>query len=184
MACWTNKREILIETKGKTIPFFFHSRAAARRVLGVGPEAGSSLVELALLLPFLSLLLLGSIDLGRLAYMSIEVSNAARSGIQYGQQSSATSSDITGMQTAALNDAADLVGTNNGNLSATATYWCQCSDGSSVTADCGRAPICTGTHVVTYVKVTTAGTFKPWIAYPGIPSSLTLRGLAVMRAGQ
>ncbi|MGB0034295.1 MAG: TadE/TadG family type IV pilus assembly protein, partial [Candidatus Acidiferrales bacterium] len=148
------------------------------------PEAGSAVLELAFLLPLLMLMLVGTIDLGRLAYMSIEVSNAARAGVQYGQQSSDTSSDLAGMQTAATNDAPDLVGAANGNLTATATYWCQCSDGSSVTANCTTTPPCGGTHLLNYVKVTTSATYKPWIPYPGIPPSLTLNGKAVMRAGQ
>jgi Flp pilus assembly protein TadG len=149
-----------------------------------GREAGASLVELAFLLPMLSLLLVGTIDLGRLAYMSIEVSSAARAGVQYGQQNGATSADTAGMQTAAMNDAPDLAGTNNGALSATATYWCQCADGSSVTQGCSIVPPCTASHLVNYVKVTTSATFKPWFPYPGIPSSLNLSGKAVMRAGQ
>jgi Flp pilus assembly protein TadG len=147
-------------------------------------ESGDSLVEVALLLPVLTMLLVGTIDLGRLAYMSIEVSNAARAGVQYGQQNSSTWSDVNGMQTAATNDAADLVGATNGSLSATATYWCQCSDGTSVTQSCSpSAPSCSSTHLVNYVKVVATATYKPWFPCPGIPSSTTLSSQAVMRAG-
>ncbi|HTS10964.1 MAG TPA: TadE/TadG family type IV pilus assembly protein [Candidatus Limnocylindrales bacterium] len=148
-------------------------------------ERGGSLVEVAMLLPILTLLLLGTIDLGRLAYMSIEVSNAARAGVQYGQQNSSTWADVQGMQTAAANDAPDLVGAGNGNLTITATYWCQCADGSAVTASCSpNAPSCTGTHLVNYVKVVSTATYKPWFSCAGIPSTTTLNGQAVMRAGQ
>lgn len=148
-------------------------------------ESGDSLVELALLLPILTMLLLGTVDLGRLAYVSIELSNAARAGVQYGQQNSTTSSDLTGMQTAATNDATDLVGANKGNLTAVASYWCQCSDGSSVTPNCSpSAPACATTHSVNYVKVVTTATYKPWFPCPGIPSSTNFSSQAVMRAGQ
>jgi len=140
-------------------------------------------VELGFLLPVLSLLLLGTIDLGRFAYMSIEVSSAARAGVQYGQQSGTTSTNIAAMQTAATNDAPDLVGAANGNLAATASHWCQCSDGTGVSASCAAPPSCASTHLVHYVKVVTSATYKPWFAYPGIPSTTTLNGQAVMRSG-
>ncbi|HKN60040.1 MAG TPA: TadE/TadG family type IV pilus assembly protein [Candidatus Acidoferrales bacterium] len=161
------------------------SLAAALRCLPTRSESGDSLVEMALLLPILTMLLLGTVDLGRLAYMSIEVSNAARAGVQYGQQNPTTWADVTGMQTAATNDATDLAGANNGNLTAVATYWCQCSDGSGVVASCSpSATSCAGTHHVNYVKVVTTATYKPWFSCPGIPSSTTLTAQAVMRAGQ
>jgi Flp pilus assembly protein TadG len=148
-------------------------------------ESGDSLVEMALLLPILTMLLLGTVDLGRLSYMSIEVSNAARAGVQYGQQNPTTWADVTGMQTAATNDATDLVGATQGNLTAVATYWCQCSDGTSVTPNCfPGTPSCATTHRVDYVKVVTTATYKPWFPCPGIPSSTNLTSQAVMRAGQ
>lgn len=148
-------------------------------------ESGDSLVELALLLPILTMLLVGTVDLGRFAYMSIEVANAARAGVQYGQQSSSTWSDTSGMQTAATNDAPDLVGANKGNLTAVATYWCQCSDGTTVTPNCfPGTPSCATTHRVNYVKVVTTATYTAWFACPGIPSTTTLTSQAVMRAGQ
>lgn len=158
--------------------------AAAVRRFSARSEAGDSLVEMALLLPVLTMLLLGTVDLGRLAYMSIEVSNAARAGVQYGQQNATTWADITGMQTAAANDATDLVGATNGNLTAVASYWCQCSNGSNVTQNCSAAPSCSTTHQVNYVKVVATATYKPWFSCPGIPSSTTLTSQAVMRAGQ
>jgi Flp pilus assembly protein TadG len=147
-------------------------------------DLGASLVELALLLPILSAALVGVIDLGRFAYMSVEVSSAARAGAQYGRQNETTAANTAAMQTAATNDAPDLVGASNGNLAATATYWCQCSDGSGVSASCAAPPSCTATHLVYYVKVVTTATYKPWFVCPGIPSSAGLNGQAIMRVGQ
>jgi Flp pilus assembly protein TadG len=151
----------------------------------MGREDGNSLVEVALLLPILTMLLVGTVDLGRMAYMSIEVSNASRAGVQYGQQNSTTWADVAGMETAATNDATDLVGANNGDLTAVATYWCQCSDGSSVTPNCfPGTPSCAITHRVNYVKVVTTATYTSWFRCPGIPSSTNLTSQAVMRAAQ
>jgi Flp pilus assembly protein TadG len=146
-------------------------------------ETGASLVELGFLLPVLSLMLLGTVDLGRFTYVSIEVASAARAGVQYGQQSGTTSTDVTGMQTAAKNDAPDLVGAANGNLAATGSFWCQCSDGTGVSASCASRPSCSSTHLVQYVKVIASATYKPWFAYPGVPATSTVSGQAVMRAG-
>lgn len=161
------------------------SQVAPRVRLAVRSDAGDSLVELAFLLPILTMLLVGTVDMGRLAYMSIEVSNAARAGVQYGQQNSSTWSDTTGMQTAATNDAPDLVGASNGNLTAVASYWCQCADGTNVMPSCSPGPTtCTATHRVNYVKVVASATYKAWFPCPGLPSTTTLTSQAVMRAGQ
>lgn len=54
-----------------------HSRARRRK-------AGQAIVETALLFPILCLLVLGSTDLGRVFYYSIEVTNAAREGARFG----------------------------------------------------------------------------------------------------
>lgn len=48
---------------------------------------------MALLTPLLLTLLIGIIELGRYAYLSILVGNAARAGAAYGAQSLAQSSD-------------------------------------------------------------------------------------------
>lgn len=47
-------------------------------------ERGQDLVEFALLLPVLLLLILGALDLGRMFFASISITNAAREGARYG----------------------------------------------------------------------------------------------------
>ena len=58
-------------------------------------RAGQSLVELALAFPVLLLLLLGTIDLGRVFFDYIEIRNAAREGAGYGAHFPADSTGIT-----------------------------------------------------------------------------------------
>lgn len=160
-------------------------RGTPSRTLGTNDwEAGQALVEFILAVPLLLLLVAGVVDLGRLVYMSVGVANAAHAGAQYGCQNRAAAGDIGGMQTAAANDAPDLVGAGNGNLTTTAGSYCQCSDGSSPNSSCTAPPACTGTHLVEFVSVTTAGTYTPWFPYPGVPASVTLHGSAVMQVGQ
>jgi len=153
-----------------------HSKAL-RAVAGelIFITKGASLVEFGLLLPLLCLLLIGVIDFGRAYYLDIEVSNAAHAGALYGTQNS---TDITGMQNAATGDAQDVTG-----MTATATYGCECSDGSSVTPLCSSQPTC-GVNAVNYVQVTTSATYHPLFPWPGIPSSVSLQGSAKLRAGQ
>ena len=56
---------------------------ALRRVLRPG-ESGGALVETALTMPLLVILVLGAVELARVAYAAIEVSNAARAAVSYG----------------------------------------------------------------------------------------------------
>ena len=134
---------------------------------------GSSLVELALLTPLFVLLLAGSVDLGRACYAAIEVSAAANAGAQYGVQNP---TDTVGMQKAAL-----LNGANLNGLSTSASWGCECSDGSGASASCTSTPTCSA-NVVKYVLVKTSMTYQPTIGFPGIPSGLGLKGTSRMRA--
>src|SRR5580704_13108987 len=72
--------------------------ARSHRSVSRARECGQSLIELAFVIPFL--LLVGIIEIGRFAFYSIVVANAARAGAQYGAQSLATAADTTGISTA------------------------------------------------------------------------------------
>ena len=134
---------------------------------------------MALVLPVLFLLLMGVVDFGRAYYLAIEVSQAAHTSALYGSQNP---SDITGMQNAAVADAPDVP--NFTASSVVATSGCECSDGSSPVANCATNPSCGGMITVSYVQVNTSVSYSALFPYPGIPSPLTLRGSARMRAGQ
>jgi hypothetical protein len=108
----------------------------------------------------------------RVYYTTIELNNAARAGVQYGLHSPANASNLQGMQQAALNDGSDISG-----MTAVATEYCECSDGSSVS--CGTAGACSDERV--YVEVDTAATFYTLTDWPGIPRSIALSGKAIMR---
>ena len=148
-------------------------RIRARQLRGDG---GQSLLEFAVIVPVLMLLLVSVIELGRLAYLSILVSNAAHAGVQYGAQNLAYAADNNGMQNAALSDGQNIAG-----LTAVATHYCSCADGSS--SDCQPGD-CVGSHRLVYVQVNTTGQFQPLLNYPGVPSSYTLNSQAVMRVAQ
>jgi len=141
-------------------------------------ERGSSLVEFALIIPVLSLLLLGAIDFGRAYYLGIEVSNAARAGAQYG---AGNPTDTAGMQTAANKDAPDVSG--GLTFSPTPAWGCECSDGTSQQASCAPVPTCVN-NVVKYVQVNTSATYTTLIPWPFIPSSIPMSGQATIRVAQ
>lgn len=173
-----------------------------RRLSG---EGGGALVETALMVPLLVLMLIGSAELGRIAYASIEVSNAARAGAAFGGQSVVTTTETpitqANIEQAAVDDAADFV---SGTLHATANIYCVClttnaSTGvvsstsqilctSSTATSSTYCPTSTAAHVQTtiihYVKVNTTATIKPMFNYPGLPTSYTLNGYSEMRTVQ
>ena len=138
-----------------------------------GAAAGQSVVELAMAIPILLLLLLAAVEMGRVYYAYLTADDAARAGVEYGAQNLATASDLTGMQNTALNDAKDVHG-----LSATATQWCECGNGTKMA--CGDAMCSSGTESV-YVQVDTQLQFHTLLNYPGMASSLNIAGHAVRR---
>jgi Flp pilus assembly protein TadG len=141
-----------------------------------GGGGGQSLVELALVLPLLLLLLVGTIEIGRFAYYSILVSNAARAGAQYGAQSLVTAADTTGITNAAQNDGLP-------SLSVTPSQLCGCT-GATLGA-CGTIPpVCVPNHPLVYVQVTASGTFSSLFSYPGLPATFAITSTEKMRVAQ
>lgn len=150
---------------------------SVRRLRGLGrADGGSAIAELALIAPLLVLLVIGLIELGRFAQYSILVANAARAGVQYGAQNLETAADLSGMQTAAQND-----GQNVSGLSATATQFCRCADGSASTC---LPTDCSTSHRLVFVRVDTTGTFQSILHFPYVPTSQTITSRAAMRVAQ
>jgi hypothetical protein len=118
------------------------------------------------------LFLLAVADFGRVFFVAIALNNAARAGTQYGIQSPANAADVSGMAQAAQSDASNIPG-----VTATASEYCECPDGS--TQACDSSPSCSDLRV--YVEVDTSGSFQTLLNYPGIPSSFALTGKSVMR---
>jgi Flp pilus assembly protein TadG len=163
-----------------------------RHLRHLGQDKGQAFVELALTLPVLILLTLGAAEIGRLAYASIEVSNAARAGVAYGAQSHFTAADngsTGGIVQAANQDAPDVPG-----MTVTATNACSCESTAGVMT---AAPSCAPTdinttagscpspsRIVVFVQVTTTAKVNTVFHFPGIPNTVTLQGYASMRTEQ
>lgn len=103
-------------------------------------KSGQALVEVALLTPFLLLLLLGVIEMGRYMYLGILVGNAARAGAAYGSQGTPQSVDTANICNAASYDfqgnATACSGTQSsgprGTIAVTSSTSCGCDSGGSV----------------------------------------------------
>jgi Flp pilus assembly protein TadG len=139
-------------------------------------KRGQSAVELAFAVPVLVLLLVVGSDYSRIFYVSVGVNSAARAGAQYGSQTVITAADSTGMIAAAKTDGANLA-----NLTATAS---QCTCASSTTVTACPTSYCTNAPQGTFVEVDTQSVFKTILNYPGIPTSTTLSGKAIMQVQQ
>jgi len=144
-------------------------------------ERGQSLAEFALMLPFMALLLVGIVEVGRAAFLSMVVSHGATAGAEYGAQNATTMLDTNGMTTAATQDSA------YGLMTVTPTYGCLCDNGSGTSCTNPLPPPgscsdpCPGGNVVECVQVTTHATFSPLFHYPGLPKSFQANGNAVLR---
>jgi hypothetical protein len=127
------------------------------------------------------LILLGAAEFARFAWAAIETANAARAGVQYGAQSQHFASDDAGMQTAALNDGVNLSG-----LTALPSHSCACSSAPSTIVDCHTVlPNCASPAlVIEYVQVNTTSTITPLFHWPGLPTTFTANGTAIMEVEQ
>jgi Flp pilus assembly protein TadG len=161
-------------TPAKVLTALGVSHRPARRA----GESGQTILEVALLTPVLLLLAVGIIEIGRYAYYSILVANAARAGAQYGAQSLATAADTAGIRTAAENDGQNVAG-----LTVTTQQECGCT-GSSISSTCPATSCSSPNHALVYVKVSTTGKFNSLFKYPGIPTSITVNSTELMRVAQ
>jgi Flp pilus assembly protein TadG len=148
-------------------------------------QAGMAMIEFALVLPLLMLLLLGAVEIGRLAYFAIEVGNAAHAGAQFGALSLTNAVNTTGMSNAATDDGQNSISTLTINGAQTV---CTCWNGSTQVpspathAACGTA-CTTGGRSITYVRVSVQGTIPALFDYGalGLPNSWTVTRVATMR---
>jgi len=159
------------------------------RLSGQRLQFGQALVELAFILPVMLLLLIGVIELGRYAYISILVGNAARAGALYGAQGFTKAiTNSPAITTAARNDFASN-GLDPTTLTVDSFPTCGCDVGGTIATDTAAncdpttPPVCAGNWTVT-IHVTAHNDFSGLFNYPGIPSSLTLSRSASMRVAK
>jgi Flp pilus assembly protein TadG len=153
-------------------------------------QSGQALLELAFIVPILLLLAIGVIEIGRYAYISILIGNAARAGAAYGAQSNQQSTcpppSPCGIQQAAINDFQSN-GQSSANLTVTTSTSCGCDAAGTITTfGCTtttnpNAGKCTTGRWVIVVSVTASGNFSGLFSYPGIPNPMSISRTASMR---
>jgi Flp pilus assembly protein TadG len=147
-------------------------------------ETGAAFVELVVTLPVLVALLIGTADFARVFYTSIELTNAARAGAQFGAANLGNSGNFAMMASVAISS----VNIPGVTVPTTPTRVCQCAlaDGSFPdTVDCGANPptsVCPSPKFrVMTVTVTARATYSMVGRYPGVPSTLTIYRASTMR---
>jgi Flp pilus assembly protein TadG len=138
-----------------------------------GDERGSALVEFALFLALLVLIFVGVVDYGAYMQQAMQVTEAATVGAQFGAVPG-NQQNLAGMQAAATSAASGVHG-----FSVTAVDVFTCTPGG---APVTSSTSCAGYGTpIEYVQVNTGATVPAIMAYPGMPSSLTLKGSASFR---
>lgn len=151
-------------------------------------DAGQALVETAVSTAFMVVILLGALELGRVAYASIEMANSARAAVQVACMNGGSllvdpitnlySPNQSLMLTAAQADAAEISSSSfnpNNNFALTPGISCVCANGASSTCTVGD---CSKSFMLVTVTATTSATFDPIFHFPGILGTYTLYGHA------
>jgi TadE-like protein len=135
---------------------------------------GNISVELALVLPFLLMLVMGAYDFGRGFTEKLRLNSAARAGAQYALEKYNEVEDAAGVIQSARNDAEDV----NNTLTVTPRYFCTCLVGGEIA--CGTS--CGGGEVpMRYIEVDVSGPFELMFDYPMTSGPTTLQGHAELR---
>ncbi len=153
-------------------------------------QKGSAVVELAVVISLLGVpLLLGTGQMGLIVYDSIEVSNAAYVGAEYGMQSLTFAANTSQITAAARAEASDFTGTTL-TVTPTTYYACATAIGGTqytgTNAQTNAVAACTGSgnRAVEFVKVATSAVVTTKVHCPGLPASFTLAGASVMEVEQ
>jgi Flp pilus assembly protein TadG len=144
-------------------------------------ESGSAFVEMAVALPILVAIFIGTADFARVFYYAMELTTAARAGAQYAAYNSVTVTQTADITLAAQNAAPNI---SPIAVPVIATP-CQCAlnDGTGhpwATVAC--TTVCpSGRHLVQSVTVQTRKTFTIISRFLPINRSITLTRSATMR---
>jgi hypothetical protein len=153
-------------------------------------EGGDALIELAVLFSVLGVpLMMGTAQMGMLAYYSVEITSAANAGALYAMQDSADASSSAGITSAAQAEAADF-GTH---LTVTPSTYYLCTlnvtgtkypTGTYTQAQAQSHCSGSGNEALEFVQVIASASVTPLIHCPGLPSSYTLTDTSVMEVEQ
>lgn len=141
---------------------------------------GLALTELALVLPMLSVLTLGTVDYSMMVLASMTVQTAARTGAEYAMENGYNSTNIASAITAT---------SNRGGLvsriaaSPSPTQWFGCPNATTgVASAVSAATVCsTGKTAGTYVTAAAQATYTFILPWPYAPPSSVLTARSTVR---
>src|SRR5262245_49327996 len=139
---------------------------------------GATVLEFALVLPFLMFLFVIAIDYARVFYYTVILENCARNGAYYASNypnANYLYNDIYGyknLDEAVFKDAADLFHPGKSEHSPKYTL----SYGTTADGAFGTEPMASG-----YVKVTLSWTFRTITQFPGVPGRVKLERSVTMK---
>jgi Flp pilus assembly protein TadG len=136
----------------------------------VRDRSGNTLVELAVVAPFIIAIMLAIIDFGRGAQTSMSLRSAARVGAEYVSR--------TGDTEAVAGIVANAANLDTAHLAVTPLMFCECDGG--VAKECGTT--CPdGTGARRFISITATQPFSTLVPYPLLQSPMSLRGRAILR---
>lgn len=135
---------------------------------------GASLVELALILPFLLLLIVGSLDMGSMFVRKMELANAAKAGVQYALVRKPIQGDLTNIRSAVT---ASLGTTVTDTTTVDVVLYCMCfATKQSCTENCDDEDISA------FVNITVAEDYTtPFFNYDWFQSSFPITESSTVR---
>lgn len=148
-----------------------------RHIEFLGCDKGAIAVEYALILPVLSLLLVAVADLGMYIHQRMMVQDLSRAAAQYvihgGNPEDVEENVFTG------SFVAQRAASEGRTVTYTAVKECECSDGATVSCSSGTCPA--GDYLRSFFTTSVESSFMPIFPYPGLPSTMILRGASHMQ---
>ena len=146
-------------------------------------ERGASIIELALLLPVLSTIVIGVADISRAYSQKLILEQAAYRAIEKVQQYQASQSTLTALQNEVVSAANDAGFTDVTTSNVTIDFWLECNGARQTTYNMNCS---SGQTQARWISVDVTHNFTPMFAssrWPGSNSngSYTLHGRAGLR---
>ncbi|MCE9508434.1 MAG: pilus assembly protein [Alphaproteobacteria bacterium] len=143
-------------------------------------ERGIAAIEFAMIVPLLTLILIGVVDYGMFINQKMKLQDLARTATQYVVQGGSDANVMADViQTSDFYNAATAQGQV---ITVTTAAQCECANGASVS--CTGTCTGIGNYVRHFYSATLSSTYRPIFIYPGISSSLNITGYSRMQYSQ
>ena len=138
-------------------------------------QRGVAAIELALALPVLIVMAFGLVDISSGLLRQMQVQNAAQHGLQYALTHGFDSAVISTLITGDITSPTDIAATP------APTQFCGCPGSQGITSTTCSTVCSDGSRAGTYVAITAAATYVPYVELPFVPASFSLQSSAIAR---